>query len=115
MDLSLTTRRNDGVVIVDVSGRLCVGGALAALRNTVKESLEDGQNRFVINLGDVTFIDSSGLGELITTQTSVNNRGGSLSLLKPSSRILELMKITRLTGVFQIYDDEALAVQGLKA
>ena len=114
MDLSLTTRKIDGVVVFDVSGRLCVGGAVAALRNAVRESLEDGQNRLVINLGDVTFIDSSGLGELITTQTSVNNHGGSITLLKPSGRIKELMKMTRLTGVFQIYDDEALAVQGLK-
>jgi anti-anti-sigma factor len=114
MELSLATRKIGDVVVFDISGRLCVGGALSVLRNAVKESLEDGNNRLVINLGEVSFIDSSGLGELITTHTSVQSRGGSINLLKPSSRIKELLKMTRLTGVLQSFDDEALAVQGLK-
>ena len=115
MDLSLVTRRVDGVVVLDVSGRLCAGGAVTMLRNAVKESVDNGATRVVINLADVTFIDSSGLGELITTHTSINNRGGMVNLLKPSARIKDLLRMTRLTGVFPTFDDEALAVEALKA
>jgi anti-sigma B factor antagonist len=115
MELSLTTRHVDGVVVFDVSGRLCAGGAITLLRDAIKESVESGTTRVVINLADVTFIDSSGLGELITTHTSLNNRGGTVNLLKPSTRIKELLRMTRLTAVLTAFDDEALAVQALKA
>lgn len=115
MDLSLVRRNVDGVVVVDVSGRLCAGGATAILRNAIKECLEGGSNRLVLNVADLTFIDSSGLGELITSHTSVQSRGGSMNILKPSSRIKELLRMTKLTSVFPAFDDEALAVQALKA
>lgn len=114
MELSLVRRNVDGVAVFDVSGRLCAGGATAVLRNAIKECLEDGTTRLVINVADLSFIDSSGLGELITSHTSVQNRGGSMNLLKPSARIKDLLRMTKLTAVFPTFDDEALAVQALK-
>jgi len=114
MDFSLSVRKVDGVAVLDMSGRLCMGPALVQLRDTVKQTLGEGTNKLVMNLGGVTFIDSSGLGELITAHTSVKNGKGAMNLLNPSKRIRDLLQMTRLHKVFQSYDDEALSVQELK-
>lgn len=114
MEFSLATRKVDGVALLDLNGRLCLGGSLLLLRNAVKEALDEGADKLVINLGDVTFIDSSGLGELITAHTAVHNRRASMNLLNPSKRVRDLLQITRLQNVFQCFDDEALSIQELK-
>jgi anti-sigma B factor antagonist len=115
MELSLKTRKVDGgVVVFDMSGKLCSGEPLILLRNTVKQSLEEGVNKFVINLGGVSYIDSSGLGELITTYTTLRNRNGNINLLNLTKRIKDLLQMTKLLTVFDSFDDEAKAVQALK-
>ena len=114
MEFSVSIRNVDGVAVLDMNGRLCLGNSLLVLRNAVKQTLDEGIHKLVINLAETTFVDSSGLGELITTHTSVQNRGGAMNLLHPSKRIRELLQMTRLHSVFPLFDDEALAVQGLK-
>jgi len=97
-----------------MSGRLCSGEPLLVLRNQVKQLLDEGGSKVVINLCNVSYIDSSGLGELITTYTTLKNRNGAVNLLKPSKRIRDLLQIAKLQTVFSLFDDEALAIESLK-
>ena len=114
MELSLATRKVDGgVVVFDMAGKLCSGEPLLLLRNAVKQSLEEGATKFVINLGDVSYIDSSGLGELVNTFTTLRSRNGSVNLLNLTKRIKDLLQMTKLLTVFDSFDDEAKAVQKL--
>ena len=115
MDLSLETRTvAGGAVVFDMSGKLCSGESLLLLRNKVKQSLDQGVSKFVLNLGGVSHIDSSGLGELITTHTTLKNRNGVVNLLNPSKRIKELLQLTKLLTVFASFEDEAKAVESLQ-
>jgi anti-sigma B factor antagonist len=116
MNLSLETRKvNGGVVVFDLSGRLCAGESLLLLRNTVKQSVDEGVSKFVINLGGVSYIDSSGLGELMTTYTTVQKLQGIVNLLNPSKRIKDLLQMTKLLTVFNLFDDEARAIESLQS
>ena len=114
MEFSLEVRKVEGIAILDLKGRLCLGNALLVLRDAVKQTLDDGTNKLAINLNGLTFIDSSGLGELITTHTSVQNALGAMNLLNPGKRIKDLLLMTRLQNVFQCFDDETQSVQELK-
>jgi anti-sigma B factor antagonist len=116
MDLALETRKvNGGAVVFDLSGRLCAGESLLLLRDTVKQSVDEGVTKFVINLGGVTYIDSSGLGELMTTYTTLQKLHGTVNLLNPSKRIRDLLQITKLLTVFNSFDDEAKAIESLQS
>jgi anti-sigma B factor antagonist len=115
MTFSLEVRKIDDVAVFDMNGRLCVGDPLLLLRNAVKRTLDEGTNKVVINLGGVSFMDSSGLGELITAHSSMQNGGGSMNLLNPSKRMKELLQMTKLDHVFQSFDDEVLSVQELRS
>lgn len=112
--MKITRRQDDGVTIVDVSGQITLGEEGTLLRNTIRELLDEGRKNILLNLGDVTYIDSSGLGELITAFTSVRNRGGELKLLNLTKRIHDLLQITKLYTVFDVKDDEAAAVGAFK-
>lgn len=112
--MKITRRQDDGVTIVDVSGQITLGEEGILLRNTIRELLDEGRKNILLNLGDVTYIDSSGLGELITAFTSVRNRGGELKLLNLTKRIHDLLQITKLYTVFDVKDDEAAAVGAFK-
>ena len=115
MDLSLETRKvAGGAVVFDMSGKLCSGEPLLLLRNQVKRSLEEGANKFVINLSGVSYIDSSGLGELVTTYTTLRNNNGAVNLLNPSKRIKDLLQMTKLLTVFAAFDDESKAIESLQ-
>ncbi len=113
MSISLNTRKVDGVVIVDLTGRLTIGEPVVSLRETVKKIVDDGERKFVLNLGDVTYIDSSGLGELVSTFTSLKNREGDVNLLNLTKRAKDLLQLTKLLTVFDTYEDEASAVAAL--
>jgi len=116
MDLMLETRKVEGgAVVFDMSGKLCSGEPLLVLRNQVKLLVEEGVSKVVINLGNVSYIDSSGLGELITTYTTLRNRNGAVNLLKPSKRIKDLLQMSKLLTVFSLFDDEALAIASLQS
>lgn len=114
MALSVNTRKVDGVVVVDMSGRLTAGEPVLLLRNTVRSFVEDGNIKFLLNLGNVSYIDSSGLGELITTYTSMRNRQGDVKLLNLTKTAKDLLQMTKLLTVFDTFDDEAKGIQALK-
>src|SRR2546426_10340340 len=111
MHMTTSTRQVGGVTIVDVSGRIVLGEESATLRNLVCDLLSKGHNKILFNLGDVNYIDSSGLGHLVSAFTSVRKQEGELKLLNLTNKVHDLMQITRLYTVFDITDDEALAVK----
>jgi anti-sigma B factor antagonist len=110
MSLSVNTRKVGDVIVVDMSGRLTSGEPVLLVRNTVRHFLDDGERKFVLNLGDVSYIDSSGLGELVTTYTSLQNRGGNVNLLNLTRKAKDLLQMTKLLTVFDTFEDEAKAV-----
>ncbi len=114
MTMKANNRQVNGVTIVDMSGRITLGEGSVVLREAVKELLAKGQKKILLNLGDVSYIDSSGIGELVSAFTSVRNQGGELKLLKLTKKVHDLLQITKLYTVFDIKDDEAAAVQAFK-
>ena len=110
MSMKASTRQIDGVTIVDLSGRITLGEGSVILRDTVKDLLGKGQKRILLNLGDVSYIDSSGIGELVSAFTSVRNQGGELKLLHLTKKVHDLLQITKLYTVFDVKDDEAAAI-----
>ena len=111
MTMKASTRQVDGVTIVDLSGRITLGEGSVILRDTVREVIGQGNKKILLNLGDVTYIDSSGIGELVSAFTSVRNQGGELKLLNLTKKVHDLLQITKLYTVFDIKDDEAGAIK----
>jgi anti-sigma B factor antagonist len=109
--MKTSTRQVDGVTIVDLSGRITLDDGSAALRETVKQLVGQGQKNVLLNLREVQFIDSSGIGELISAFTSTRDQGGELKLLNLTKKVHDLIQITKLYAVFDIRDDEAAAIQ----
>lgn len=110
MDVKMNTREVKDIVIVDLSGRLIMGEACAAIRAEIQDQLAHQHRKILLNLGEVTYIDSAGLGELTAAYTSVKNRGGALKLVNLTKRVHDLMQITKLYTVFDVYDDEKTAL-----
>lgn len=110
MSMKYTTRHVDGVTILDLSGRITLGEGSVTLRDATRELLGKGHKKILLNLGDVTYIDSSGIGELVSAYTAVRNQGGDLKLLSLTKKVHDLLQITKLYTVFDIKDDEASAV-----
>lgn len=108
--MKITTRTVGDVTILDCSGKITLGEGTMAVRNTVREVLKNGGRKIILNLGDVNYIDSSGIGELVSTYTSVTNQGGKLILLNLTKKIQELLAITKLLTVFEVHDDEQKAL-----
>src|SRR5579875_1417848 len=108
--MKASTRQIDGVTIVDLSGRITLGEGSVVLRDTIKDLLSKGQKKILLNLGDVSYIDSSGIGELVSAFTSVRNQGGELKLLNLTKKVHDLLQITKLYTVFDVKDDEATAI-----
>jgi anti-sigma B factor antagonist len=108
--MKIDTRAVGDVHILDCSGKITLGEGTMATRNAVREVLKNGGKKIVLNLHDVNYIDSSGIGELVSSFTSVTNQGGSLKLLHLTKKIHELLAITKLLTVFQTFDDEQKAV-----
>jgi anti-anti-sigma factor len=109
MRLTITSRILSHVVIVDVSGRLCF--LETSLSKQVDELLDEGHLEFVLNLANVPYVDSFGLGQLITIRTSILDKGGRLILLRPSDHLQQLLRISKLTTVFDISGEETQAVR----
>jgi anti-sigma B factor antagonist len=114
VNLKVSTRQVDGVSIVDCSGRITLGEGSVVLRDTVKDLLGKGQKKILLNLGDVNYIDSSGIGELVSAYTTAKNQGGELKLLKLTKKVHDLLQITKLYTVFEVKDDEAAAVKSFR-
>jgi anti-sigma B factor antagonist len=109
--MKANARQVDGVTVVDLSGRITLGEGSATLRETVRELLARGQKKILLNLGDVTYIDSSGIGELVSAFTTVTNQGGQLKLLNLTKKVHDLLQITKLYTVFEVQNEEAAAVR----
>ena len=110
MSMKATIRQVDSVTVVDVSGRITLGEGCAQLRELIRDQLTKGNKKILINLADVSYIDSSGIGELVSAYTAVSNQGGQLKLLKLTKKVHDLLQITKLYTVFDVHDDEAKAV-----
>jgi anti-sigma B factor antagonist len=110
MSMKHTTRESGGVTIVDLSGKITMGEGSGTLRDTVREIVAKGSKKIVLNLGDVNYIDSAGLGELVSAYTAVKNAGGELKLLNLTKKVRDLLVITKLVTVFDVKDDEASAI-----
>jgi anti-sigma B factor antagonist len=110
VSMKASTRQVDGITIVDLSGRITLGEGSVVLRDTIKDLLGKGQKKILLNLGDVSYIDSSGIGELVSAFTSVRNQGGELKLLNLTKKVHDLLQITKLYTVFDVKDDEATAI-----
>jgi anti-sigma B factor antagonist len=113
MSLSIKIRKVDGVTLLDLSGRLTIGEPVRLLRDNIRTFINDGDMKFVLNLGDVSYIDSSGLGELVSTYTTVRNRKGDVKLLHLTTKAKDLLQMTKLLTVFDTYEDESKAVAAL--
>jgi anti-sigma B factor antagonist len=111
MKMITSTRYVDGVTVVDIRGRIELGGENAALRDLICDLLREGHAQILLNLGDVHYIDSSGLGALVSSFTTVRRQGGELKLLNLTNKVHDLMQITKLYTVFDIANDEATGVK----
>ena len=111
MKMTASTRLVGGVTIVDLSGRIVLGDGSAGLRDLVRDLAREGTKKILLNLRNVDYIDSSGLGELVSAFTSMRSAGGVLKLLNLSKRVQALLQITKLSTVFEITDDEATSVK----
>jgi anti-sigma B factor antagonist len=109
-----TARESGGATIVDISGRITLGEGSATLREMVRDLLTKGQKKIVLNLADVNYIDSSGIGELVSGFTTVKNQGGELKLLHLTKKVHDLLQITRLYTVFDVHSDEQAAVRSFR-
>jgi anti-sigma B factor antagonist len=114
MDFKATTRETDGVTVIDLAGRVTLGEGSATLRTLIRESLGKGHSRILVNLAGVSYIDSSGLGELISGYRAVKARGGELKLTSLSKKVNDLLQVTKLYTVFDVHQDEAAAVASFR-
>jgi anti-sigma B factor antagonist len=108
--MKVAIRQVDGITILDLSGRITLGEGSITLRDSVRDVLAKGSKKILLNLGQITYIDSSGIGELVSAFTSVKNGGGELKLLNLTQKVHDLLQITKLYTVFDVWDNEASAI-----
>ena len=113
LKLTLATRTKDGILMVDCNGQIVFGEESSLLRSTVKNAVSEN-NRIVLNLGEVNYIDSTGLGTLVGLYTSVHKAGGAVKLMCLTKRVSDLLQLTKLLTVFDVYDSEAEAVESFR-
>jgi anti-sigma B factor antagonist len=112
--LTIASREVDGVTVLDLSGRITLGEGSVQLRDAIRDLISKGQKNILLNLGDVNYIDSSGLGELVSAYTTARNQSAALKLLSLTKKVHDLLQLTKLYTVFDIYDDEASAIASFK-
>jgi len=108
--VDINVRKHSDVQVIKLRGDLKIGAAVDGLRQTIEEHLVAGDSRIVVNIGEVPMIDSSGIGILVRTLTSAKQRGGSVKLVSPSKLAMQTLKIVGLLNLFEVFDDEAKAV-----
>ena len=111
MSIKLNTRQVGDVTVVDVVGRVTLGEGSSALRDTLRDLVSKGARKILLNLGDVSYMDDTGIGELVAGFTMVTNLGGALKLLNLTNRLKDLLQITKLCTVFDVREDEADAIR----
>ena len=113
MQLKLSNRNEDGILVVDCAGRIVFGDESGYLRDTVKQLLLEN-NRIILNLGEVTYIDSGGLGTLVALYTSATQAGATIKLANLTKRVGDLLQVTKLLTVFEVYDTEEKALEAFR-
>ncbi len=113
-NLKIRERQIGDVTILDIDGNIRIDGSSVAFAKAIIGLSAEGRNRVVLNLARVAYIDSSGLGELVSGQVALNNRGGAMKLVNLTKRLLEIMTMTKLVTVFDVYEDESKAVDDFK-
>jgi anti-sigma B factor antagonist len=114
MSLRATYREAAGITVVDISGRITLGEGSALLRKTIRELLDDKRTLILLNLADVDYIDSSGIGELVSAYMGVKNRGGALKLLQLTKKVHDLLQLTKLFTVFEVFSEEHTALRSYR-
>lgn len=109
-DITISERQAGDVTVLDLEGKVTIGEGSVALRSAIRRLLGEGKKKILLNLGKVGYIDSSGIGELVSSFTAVNKEGGTLKLLNLTQKIQDLLAITKLLTVFDTFDDEASAL-----
>lgn len=112
--MTIETRTANGVTILDIHGKITIGEGSAEIRNRVRDLLQADRKNILLNLGDVSYVDSSGIGELVSSYTTVTNQGGQLKLLNLTKKLRELLAITKLLTVFDTFDDEQEAIESFR-
>ncbi|MBI3651386.1 MAG: STAS domain-containing protein [Acidobacteria bacterium] len=112
--LNITTREVGEVTILDLSGKVTIGEGSVQLREAVRQLLDNGKKKILLNLGDVSYVDSSGIGELVSSYSTTNKNGGQLKLLNLTKKIQDLLAITKLLTVFEIHESEDAALTSFK-
>ncbi|HEX4750722.1 MAG TPA: STAS domain-containing protein [Bryobacteraceae bacterium] len=115
MALHIKTRREGNVTIVDLSGKITLGENTGILRDELRNLMAQGSKNIILNMKDVTYVDSAGLGELVGAYTTAANQGGSVKLLHLQGKMKDLMQITKLHTIFPAFDDEQQAIQSFAA
>ena len=113
-ELNIHERQAGDVTVLDMTGKITIGEGSVALRTGVRRLLEEGKKRILLNLGGVSYIDSSGIGELVSSYTAINKEGGQLKLLNLTQKLQDLLTITKLLTVFDTYDNEGAALNSFK-
>ncbi len=115
MSVKLVTRQVGDVTIVDANGRITLGEGSTAFRKIIHELVTKGQKKILINMGDISYIDSSGIGEMVSSFTKINNHGGEVKYFHLGQRVQDLLQITKLYTVFEVFDTEEDAVRSFNA
>ena len=114
MALTIASREVDGVTVLDLNGRITLGEGSVQLREAIRDLISKGSKTILLNMGDVNYIDSSGIGELVSAFTTTKNQGGELKLLNLTKKVNDLLQITKLYTVFDVFEDEASAISSFK-
>ena len=113
-ELNIRERQAGDVTILDLEGKITIGEGSVGLRNAIRRLMQEGKKKILLNLSGVGYVDSSGIGELVSSYTTINREGGQLKLLKLTQKIKDLLTITKLLTVFDTYDDESEALNSFK-
>ena len=113
-ELNIRERQAGDVTVLDLEGKITIGEGSVSLRTAIRRLIEEGKKKILLNLAGVGYVDSSGIGELVSSYTTINREGGQLKLLKLTQKIKDLLTITKLLTVFDVYDDESQALNSFK-
>ena len=113
-ELNINERQAGDVTVLDMSGKITIGEGSVSLRTAIRRLLEEGKKRILLNLASISYIDSSGIGELVSSYTAINKEGGQLKLLNLTQKIQDLLTITKLLTVFDVYESESEALNSFK-
>ena len=113
-ELNINERQAGDITVLDMDGRVTIGEGSVALRTAIRRLLEEGKKKILLNMGGVGYIDSSGIGELVSSFTAINKEGGQLKMLKLTQKLRDLLAITKLLTVFDVYESESEALNSYK-